>query len=68
MAQNNFETAESHLQEALGKDSANADALANMITVSYHMSKSPEVIARLVRYGHFDSEMFSYCFCCLIVL
>eukprot|EP00603_Paraphysomonas_imperforata_P000988 CAMPEP_0114428968 /NCGR_PEP_ID=MMETSP0103-20121206/9223_1 /TAXON_ID=37642 ORGANISM="Paraphysomonas imperforata, Strain PA2" /NCGR_SAMPLE_ID=MMETSP0103 /ASSEMBLY_ACC=CAM_ASM_000201 /LENGTH=299 /DNA_ID=CAMNT_0001598249 /DNA_START=47 /DNA_END=946 /DNA_ORIENTATION=+ len=48
MAQGNFETAESHLQEALGKDSANADALANMITVSHHLSKSSEVIARLV--------------------
>lgn len=48
MAQNNFETAESHLQEALGKDSTNADALSNMIAVSYHLGKSSEVIARLV--------------------
>jgi Tfp pilus assembly protein PilF len=49
MAQSDFKTAESHLQEALGKDSTNADALANMITVSYHLSKSSEVIARLLR-------------------
>jgi len=48
MSQNMFEAAEGHLQQALTKDSSNADALANLIAVSYHLAKGPEVIARLV--------------------
>eukprot|EP00602_Paraphysomonas_sp_CaronLab_P006060 CAMPEP_0185018718 /NCGR_PEP_ID=MMETSP1103-20130426/1390_1 /TAXON_ID=36769 /ORGANISM="Paraphysomonas bandaiensis, Strain Caron Lab Isolate" /LENGTH=300 /DNA_ID=CAMNT_0027548655 /DNA_START=60 /DNA_END=962 /DNA_ORIENTATION=- len=48
MHQGLFDEAETHLQEALNKDPSNADCLANIITVSYHLDKPPEVIARFV--------------------
>jgi coatomer protein complex subunit epsilon len=48
MAQNDFATAETHLQEALGKDASNPDTLANIIVVSQHLAKSSEVVSRYI--------------------
>jgi coatomer protein complex subunit epsilon len=46
MHQGAFEEAETSLQEALTKSSSDADALANLIIVSHHLHRAPEVINR----------------------
>lgn len=43
-----FEEAEARLQEALIKSPSDPDALANLIAVSQHLSRSSEVINRLI--------------------
>lgn len=46
MQQASFEEAESLLQEAMGKAASDPDTLANLICVSQHLSRAPEVVAR----------------------
>ena len=46
MHQASFEEAETLLQEAMGKASSDPDTLANLICVSQHLSRAPEVVGR----------------------
>ena len=46
MHQAAFEEAETLLQEALGKAPADPDSLANLIAVSQHLQRAPEVVSR----------------------
>jgi len=44
--QGNFEEADALLQDALKKNASDSDTLANLITVSIHLKKPPEIAAR----------------------
>jgi coatomer protein complex subunit epsilon len=46
MHQAAFEEAETLLQEAIGKSPSDPDSLANLVAVSQHLQRAPEVIAR----------------------
>jgi coatomer protein complex subunit epsilon len=48
MNQGQFEEAETHLQEALTKAPSDPDSLANLIAVSQHLERSPEVVNRYI--------------------
>jgi len=41
-----YDEAESYLQEALTKAPSDAESLANLVVVSQHLQRTPEVIAR----------------------
>lgn len=43
IGQGKYEEAEAALQEALTKDSKNADTLINLIALQRHLEKGPEV-------------------------
>ena len=48
MHQGAFEEAETLLQEALTKAPSDPDTLANLITVTQHLDKAPEISTRLL--------------------
>lgn len=43
-----YEDAESHLQEALGKNPADPTTLANMVVCLQHLKKAPDVVTRYI--------------------
>lgn len=45
-----YEEAEQLLQEALTKAPGDADTLANLIVVGYHLNRPADVISRNMRY------------------
>ncbi len=46
-----FEEAETTLQDSLAKSAGDADTLANLVVVSQHLDRPPEVINRYLKYA-----------------
>ena len=58
LAQGKYSEAEAALNEAMEKDPNNADTLVNMIVLSQHQGKAPEVRELSIFHYHISMIMF----------